>query len=84
MPNPDSRNFAARNSGRLELLKAAAHYLQLSGVEDSMVHAEFLLGHILSVSRAEIHLNGQLAVPAEAVSRFEAMVNRRGAGEPTQ
>ena len=84
MSNPSSRDFKAKSTVRIELLKAAAHHLQLTGVEDSMVHAELLLGHVLTLSRAEIHLNGQLAVPQDAVSRFEVLVTRRGTGEPTQ
>lgn len=85
MPKPSSSgNFTARGTGRLELLKSAAHYLQLAGVEDSLVHAELLLGHLLSLSRAELHLRDQEKVPPDELARFEAMVTRRGHGEPTQ
>lgn len=81
---PSSRIFAVSGTTRLDLLKSAAHFLRRNGVEDAMVHAELILGHLLSLSRAQLHLDGGQGVPAATVQAFEGMVARRAVGEPVQ
>jgi release factor glutamine methyltransferase len=78
-------SFAApEGAGRLSLLAAAEIYLERSGVADGRSHAEWLLGHVLSVARAELYLRGDEPISDAAAAEFAALVVRRAAGEPTQ
>lgn len=76
--------YSPAGTSRKELLLEATGYLERCGVEDARMHAEWLLGQLLSVPRHELYLRGQDAVPHAAAGQFAERINRRGAGEPTQ
>jgi release factor glutamine methyltransferase len=61
-------------------LARAARYLEERGVPTPSVDAEWLLAHVLGVSRSSLPLHGELA-PAEE-TRLEELLERRGRREP--
>jgi release factor glutamine methyltransferase len=63
-----------------EALERAADYLGGRGVENPQVDAEWLLAHVLGVSRSALHLEGELDRRAER--ELDALVERRGRREP--
>jgi release factor glutamine methyltransferase len=67
-----------------EILKAAAESLVKAGVPDSRLDAEFLLAHVLNVSRMELTLNGHEALSPAALSAYEGLLARRMRREPLQ
>ena len=68
------------------LLDRATALLESTGVPNARVDAELLIGHVLGVSRGEVH--AQIAVNAsvdlEAVNAVNALVERRSIREPLQ
>jgi release factor glutamine methyltransferase len=61
-------------------LARAADYLAVCGVETPRVDAEWLLAHVLGVSRSALHLERELDTAAER--KLEELVERRGRREP--
>jgi release factor glutamine methyltransferase len=56
---------------------------RLAAVSDTpRLDAELLLGHVLGLDRAALRSRGEQQVPAEPAARFEALLQRRAAGEP--
>jgi len=65
-----------------EALAYAAGFLDGKGVDTPEVDAEWLLAHVLGVSRSELAASGARALTAEQDASFEALVERRGTREP--
>ena len=63
-----------------EALREGAARLEAAGVPSPRVDAEFLLAHVLGISRSALALVGELGVEAETV--FHALLERRAAREP--
>jgi release factor glutamine methyltransferase len=61
-------------------LVRAARYLEARGVDTPAVDAEWLLAHVLDVSRSQLAVRDGLTPDEEA--RFAALVERRAAREP--
>lgn len=64
-------------------LADARQRLASAGIEDAALEAEVLLRHALGLTREELFTAKDGAIEAEARSRFEAMLGRRLAHEPT-
>lgn len=67
-----------------EWMSHAVAALRQSGCPDPEVDARWMTEDALGISRAELHFEGESAIPADALSRLEAMLDRRCAGEPVQ
>jgi release factor glutamine methyltransferase len=65
-----------------EALERAAAELAGAGVETPDVDAEFLLGHVLGVSRTALVLERERPLPEAQRSAFDALVARRTRREP--
>jgi release factor glutamine methyltransferase len=63
-----------------DALERAADYLGRRGVENPQVDAEWLLAHVLVVSRSALYVEGELDARAER--ELDALVERRGRREP--
>lgn len=64
------------------LLHAAAERIGAGGSDTPRLDAEVLLGHVLGVDRATLLASPAAGVGPEHAQRFEALVERRSAGEP--
>ena len=67
-----------------EILKEAAETLARAGVPDSRLDAEFLLAHVLNVSRMELTLRGREALSPAALASYGILLSRRQSREPLQ
>ena len=65
----------------LEAVRQAEARLAENGVPSPRVDAEFLVAHVLGVSRTGIYANGRVVSPAEA-EQLAALVARRAEREP--
>ncbi len=65
-----------------EQLSSAADELQKAGCPSPRVDAEWLLAHVLGVTRTELASNGTRSLSAEEEQRFRALVARRAGREP--
>lgn len=65
-------------------LDDAASRLQSAGVPDARLDAEYLLAHVLSLSRLELKLKPDALVSAEDEQGFSALVEKRAARMPLQ
>lgn len=68
----------------LEALKSAASELEAAGVLDSRLDAEYLLAHILGITRMQLLLGSAKALSPSALAAFDALLKRRGQREPLQ
>lgn len=66
------------------LLDWGKNHLRQNGIEDYIVSAEILLGHILNLSRSELLLNPHQEVDADRINEFETAIFRREKREPLQ
>ncbi|HXH23299.1 MAG TPA: peptide chain release factor N(5)-glutamine methyltransferase [Dehalococcoidia bacterium] len=66
-----------------ETLADARRRLEAGGIEDAAIEAEVLLRHALGLSREEMLSGLRDGISGEATCRFEAMLSRRLAHEPT-
>lgn len=66
-----------------ETLRDAKAGLCAAGIDDARIEAEVLLAHALGVGRETLLARLQEPLAADATTRFEAMLNRRLAHEPT-
>lgn len=64
------------------LLEDAQTRLQAAGSEDPRANAEFLLAHVLGVTRTWLAAFSQEAVPADKQQQFEKLLLRHAQGEP--
>lgn len=60
----------------------AAARQRLAGVGSGALDGEVLLAHVLRCSRAELLARPEAPAPGPAAAAFEALVERRGRGEP--
>ena len=67
-----------------EWLAHAASQLTASGCPDPQIDARWMAEDTLGMSRTELKFESDRAVPAEALTRLDAMLARRCAGEPVQ
>ncbi len=65
-----------------EHLSSAAEELERAGCPSPRVDAEWLLAHVLGISRTELHTNGKRPVDASQEGRFRELVARRATREP--
>jgi release factor glutamine methyltransferase len=65
-----------------DLLSSAADQLELAGCLSPRVDAEWLLSHVLGVTRSELHANGEHPVTTADEQRFRDLVARRAQREP--
>ena len=65
-----------------ELLDLAVARLRESGSETARLDAELLLAHALDVDRTGVIASWSAPVGESAASRFQALLDRRAAGEP--
>ncbi len=63
-------------------LATGARRLRESGSPSARLDAELLLGHAIGRDRAWLLAHGDAAIPADAVTAVEDMLERRAAGEP--
>lgn len=66
-----------------EALRDATARLQAAGIEDARLEAEVLLAHALELSREALFARLHDVVPANEAARFETLLERRLAHEPT-
>lgn len=66
-----------------EALHAAENRLADAGIEDAAIEAEVLLRHVLQWDRPHLYARLQQEVPPEQHDRFQALLARRLAREPT-
>ena len=64
------------------VLQSARALLQTSGSEDPAANAQFLLAHVLGVSRTWLEAFGQEPVPEDKQRIFETLLARHAQGEP--
>ncbi len=67
-----------------EWLAHAAAQLTASGCPDPEIDARWMAEDTLGMSRTDLKFESERAIPAEALERLEAMLERRRAGEPVQ
>ena len=67
-----------------EWLDHARTQLADSGCPDPDIDARWMAEDTLGMTRAELKFESDRAVPAEALARLDAMLQRRAAGEPVQ
>jgi release factor glutamine methyltransferase len=65
-----------------EVLRAATARLDGSGSPSARLDAELLLGYVLEVDRTAVLAHPEAQLSADQATRFEAVVDRRAAGEP--
>lgn len=65
-----------------EAIAGAVERLRTSGSETARLDAEVLLGWAIGVDRTAIVAHPDAPVGADALTRFEAAIDRRAAGEP--
>jgi release factor glutamine methyltransferase len=65
-----------------EALRSAAEELERAGCPSPQVDAEWLLAHVLGVSRTELYADGSRPLSAEHAGEFRAAVHRRVEREP--
>jgi release factor glutamine methyltransferase len=66
----------------VEVLKLSADYLQKHGCDSPRLDAELLLAHALGLRRLDLYLKFDHALDEAELSRYRAIVARRGKGEP--
>ena len=64
------------------VLQSAQALLQASGSEDPCANSQFLLAHVLGVSRTWLEAFGQEPVPEDKQRMFDALLARHAQGEP--
>ena len=64
------------------LLLSAAEELERAGCRSPQVDAEWLLAHVLGITRTDLYANGDRPLTAEEEQRFRELVSRRAAREP--
>ncbi len=67
----------------LKLIAWTQGYLARAGVDAPRLTAELLLAQALGVDRVRLYLDFDKPIGPEELSRFRALVKRRGEGEPT-
>jgi release factor glutamine methyltransferase len=65
-----------------DLLSSATEEFERAGVPSPGVDAEWLLAHVLGISRTELHADGKRPLDDEQRRRFQELVTRRARREP--
>lgn len=65
-----------------QLLQAATARLQAAHIEEPAANTQWLLAHVLNVSRTWVLANGSFEVPAQEEARFNKLLVRKEQGEP--
>ena len=65
-----------------DLLSAAARFLKDQDVFDARVEAEFLLAHVLDISREDVLMRGPNEIQMAQIRTYNRAVARRGVHEP--
>lgn len=85
-PAPLSASERGEQVSRLthyDALSSATHGFEDADVSESpALDAELLLRHVLKIERSQLFLRYERSLPDGAAERFEALVERRLAGEP--
>jgi release factor glutamine methyltransferase len=68
----------------LSLLTWAGEYLAEKGFDETRLHAELLLAHVLGLSRLDLYLQFDRPLISGELGRFKALFRRRLAHEPLQ
>lgn len=67
-----------------ETLKVASEYLRAASVANDLLDAQTLLAEALDQDRTYLIINFNQQLSGDVLSKFQAMVKRRAAGEPLQ
>ena len=68
----------------LEVIQRSAGFLGQKGIEESRLHAELLLAHVLKLPRMQLYLNFERQLSAGELDCYRALVKRRALREPLQ
>ena len=68
----------------VDLLKWSRGYLADKGVESPQIEAEWMLRHVLNLSRLEIYLQHERPLNADELAQFKTLIIRRSQGIPVQ
>lgn len=68
----------------LEVIQRSAEFLAKKGVEESRLHAELLLAHVMKLPRMQLYLNFERPLKGEELDTYREMVRRRALREPLQ
>ncbi|MDF2661778.1 MAG: prmC [Paenibacillus sp.] len=79
----NDKQFAAATTIREACLQASSFLLE-QGVQDHNSAAEWLLQHVLGVSRSEFFMRWNEPFPEECRDRWSEVLTRRAKGEPVQ
>ena len=71
-------------SSRKQTLDAASARLAATNVPDAQLDAQWLLSHVLGISRLLLLADLHAPLSPEDESRYDALLSRRAAGEPLQ
>jgi len=66
-----------------EVLRSACHILSTADIDDASIEAEFLLGHVLGVSKAQLYSEPERLLTAAETGHLRQLVQRRLLREPT-
>ena len=66
-----------------EVLHSACHILSTAEIDDASIEAEFLLGHVLGVSKAQLYSKPERLLTAAETGHLRQLVRRRLLHEPT-
>ena len=68
----------------MDVIRAAAEYLDARGIEHGRLDAEHLLAHILAMGRLQLYLHFDRPLTVAERERFKPLLRRRAAREPLQ
>jgi release factor glutamine methyltransferase len=83
-PMVPSANDLQRTWTVLGLIEWATGYLAERGFEESRLHVELLLGHVLKLPRLNLYLQFDRILEASELSMFKQLFRRRVSHEPLQ
>jgi release factor glutamine methyltransferase len=65
-----------------QALQQSAHILSLNGIDDSYIEARMLLGHLTSLSPAQIYTQPEFTLSQEQEVKLQELIERRLSHEP--
>jgi release factor glutamine methyltransferase len=68
----------------LEVIQRSAEFLARKGVEESRLHAELLLAHVLNLRRMQLYLDFERKLTSAELDSYRELVKRRALREPLQ